>query len=252
MISKFLWCLALAPLLLSACSTGESDEAREAGASEHERVLLSENFDSYEDGERPSGWWMEGGEDYFVENGRLHIKSDPSTERAPGYVATVWNEKKFSGDVRVEFDAHVTASSLDVNNINFFLLYSHPAPDSTLYETRNTRADGGYGYYHELNGYIFTFVQSDESDESNNARFRMRRCPGFELIDENHAFESRPGKTYHVSITRRGDNLSYAVDGTAYLQATDEKYNWTDGLMGVRTFHTDLWVDNLRVTRPTE
>lgn len=247
MRSIYIGCAALL-FVLPACSSDRPEQA--SGDAEHgEEVLYTENFDSYADGERPSDWWMEGGEDLFVQDGKLHIKSDPDEERSSGYVATVWNQKGFSGDVTVEFDAHVTASSQDVNNINFFLLYSHPSEDSTLYETRGTRADGGYGHYHTLNGYIFTNVKSDKSASENNARFRMRRCPGFELIDENYAYESQQGKTYHITITKRGDRLSYAVDGTAYLEATDDKYNWTEGLMGLRTFHTDLWVDNFRVTQ---
>ncbi len=248
------FCLGCAALLIAAlgCSSDQSaPEMNASSADDQPTVLYQEDFDDYEEGTRPADWWVEGGESVEVQDGRLLIKSDPAQERAPGYVATVWNREGFSGDLRIEFDAQVVASSMDVNNINFFLNYSHPSPDSTLYETRQSRADASYAYYHELNGYIFTFVKSGQREE-NQARFRMRRCPGFELIDENHAFNSEQGRTYHITILKEGNRLTYIVDGTAFLQSKDEKYNWTEGLAGIRTFHTDLWIDNFTVTRPNQ
>lgn len=223
--------------------------AQAVAAQNGETVLYSEDFDSYEDGELPSGWWAEGGQAVYVQDGRLLIESDPETERAPGHAATVWNQQSFSGDVQVTFDAHVVASTIAANNINFFLHYTHPGADSTIAGTRNLRLDGMYGHYHDLNGYIFTFLNMRRT-EKDEARFRMRRCPGFELIDENFAYHNRQGETYHVTITKQGNTLTYAVDGTVYLRATDDRYNWTEGLMGFRTFHTDVWFDNLTVTRP--
>ena len=77
----------------------------------------------------------------------------------------------------------------------------------------------------------------------------MRRCPGFELIDQRITYNSRQGETYHITITKRGKDLSYAVDGTVYLRATDDKYDWTKGYIGFRTFDSDVWFDNLTVRR---
>lgn len=250
MIYRVLY-LGLGTLLVasSACTSGRSQNEAEAPEQDSKAVLYAEDFDSYEDGELPHGWWLEGGEAVYIEDGRLVIKADPETERAPGHAATVWNKNQFSGNVQVEFDVHVVASSINVNNINFFLHYTHPGGNSTLYETRNFRLDGMYDHYHDLNGYIFTFVNTRRT-EKDEARFRMRHCPGFGLMNENYAYHCHKGQTYHVTITKQGDSLSHAVDGTVYLQGVDEKYNWTEGLMGFRTFHTDLWIDNFKVTRP--
>lgn len=228
--------------------SGPSPQAQAMGGQE-EPVPYAESFDAYESGTMPPGWWAEGCEQVFVQDGRLLVQADPDEERGPGHACTVWNEKAFSGDVQVEFDAHVVASSIEANNINFFLYYTHPEEGATLSETRQFRLDGGYNKYHSLNGYIFTYVNTRRT-EKNEARFRMRRCPGFELIDEKYAYHNHAGETHHIKITKQGNRLSYAVDGTVYLRATDDKYNWTKGLMGFRTFHTDVWIDNVRVTQP--
>ena len=86
------------------------------------KVIFEETFS---DG-KMDGWWVEGGQKVWVEDGRLHMKADPAENRAPGYVCTAWCEKEFPADVMVEYDAHVVESAIDTNNINFFLSYSHP------------------------------------------------------------------------------------------------------------------------------
>jgi hypothetical protein len=196
--------------------------------------------------ELPEGWWVEGGEKVWIEDGRLRVKADPTGEDTPGHVCTVWSDEPLSGDLQVDFDAHVVGSTLGVNNINFFLFYSDPA-GKPLYDSRAERSDADYGRYHDLNGYIFTFLNAG-AESGNKARVRMRRCPGFELLAETHDYHCRQGTTYHVTITRKGGRISFAVDGTVYLEAEDAS-PWREGLFGLRTFRTDLWWDNIRVRR---
>lgn len=212
----------------------------------NETVIFTENFNSYKEGELPSGWWVEGGQAVFVQNGHLLVKADPEKKHGSGYVATVWYHRQFSGDIRIQFDAHVVSSTIDANNINFFLFYSNPSESATMYSTRNLRLDGSYNHYKNLNGYIFTYLNAS-GDNTGKARFRMRRCPGFELIDENFAYQNSKGKTYHITVTKIGDELAFAVDGKVYLKKRDKKYNWEKGLIGFRTYQTILWFDNLKV-----
>jgi hypothetical protein len=170
-------------------------------------------------------------------------------------VATVWHRKPLPGNVRIEFDAHVIESSIDANNINFFLCYSHPA-GRTMYGTREQRADADYGRYHVLNGYIFTFLNDFQKkggahpDGSSKGRFRMRRCPGFNLVGETYDGHCRKGDTYHVVVAKKGGRLTYAVNGKRYLQWTDPKPH-SGGMMGLRTFRTYLWWDNIKVRELT-
>jgi len=151
-----------------------------------------------------------------------------------------------SGDVKVSLDAHVLGSSAGVNNINLFLMYSDPS-GKPLCETRDARASGGYDLYHPLNGYIFTFLNADEEDKG-RARFRMRRCPGFNLLTETFDYHCRQGVTYHLEITKRAGAITFGVDGGTYLEHEDP-HPWNEGILGLRTFKTDLWWDNIRVER---
>jgi len=216
--------------------------------------LLFEDFEGHEHGAAwKADWWVEGGERVWIESGHLHMKADPPGERDRGYVCTVWHKRPFGGDLRVQFDAHVVASSVDANNINFFLFYSDPR-GTPLFATRTERADAAYPHYHKLNGYIFTFLNDTQGeggrapDGTPKARFRMRRCPGFRLVDEAYDYHCRKGLTYHVTVTRQEGRLTYAVDGQVFLRWNDDE-PLSEGHIGLRTFRTDLWWDNIQVER---
>ena len=225
-----------------------------AGDPRAESLLFREGFGDTPDGDRlPDGWWVEGGQRVWIEGGRLHVRANPKPgQGAASRVCTVWYDREFGGDLRVEFDAHVVASEREVNNINFFFLYSDPTGEP-LHASRETRASADYGYYHGLDGYIVTFLQDVSNveqrwpDGTPRARLRLRRCPGFRLIDETFDYHCRSGVTYRVAMTRRGTRLSYAVDGVVYAEAEDPE-PLERGLIGLRTFYTELWWDNIEVT----
>jgi len=210
------------------------------------KVLLFEDFSQGMD-----NWWVEGGEKVWVQDGRLHVKADPP-QRGPGYVATVWCKTPLPANVKVEFDAHVIHSAIDVNNINFFLSYSDPS-GAALFDTRQSRATGGYKLYHQLNGHIFTFLKDTKlaggprGDGKAKARIRMRRCPGFQLMTQCYAYHCERGVTYHCTITKNGGELTFGVDGEVYLKATDPD-PLPGGLLGLRTYRTELWWDNIKAT----
>ncbi len=155
--------------------------------------------------------------------------------------------RTFSGDLRVEYDACVLGSADVANNINFFFLYSYPS-GVPLSESRQSREDGRYAKYHGLNGYIFTNVANGNGMP---ARFRFRDCPGFNLLTESHEYENRRHTVYHITIEKRGNHLTYDVDGRIVLNANDEQFGAVHdfGLIGFRTWHTELWWDNLVVTQ---
>jgi len=208
-------------------------------------LLLAEDFDGLPDGSPPpSDWWVEGGESVRVESGRLRVKANPSDAKAPGCVCTVWNRTVLSGSLRVDFDACVVESTIDANNINLFLYYADPS-GKPLHDTRASRASGEYGLYHRLNGYIFTFL--NDTERPDRARFRIRRCPGFRLLAETFGYHCRRGVVYHVAVAAREGIITYAVDGEVRLAARDPS-PWSSGLLGLRTYQTDLWWDNIRVT----
>ena len=212
-----------------------------------EKVLFQEDFNSYDDRSTlPPGFWHEGSSAVRIEEKHLRADANLDNNGEDYDASTIWLNKTFTGDLRVEFDAHVLVSEGDKNNINFFFLFSDPSGASLL-QTKDERADGKYGKYHTLNGYVFTFLANGNPEK---ARFRFRDDPGFNLLQENFAYECRQNKTYHITITKQDKRITYAVDGTVYLDTIDDAANpeHTSGIIGFRTWHTDLWWDNLKVT----
>ena len=209
--------------------------------------LLGEDFSRGMD-----NWWVEGGERVWVEDGHLHVKAD--NPKVPGGgVATVWAKTPVHGTFRLEVDAHVVSSTIDANNINLFFCYSDPA-GKPLYDTRETRRGAGYDLYHQLNGYIITFLNDMAGeggrypDGTTKARYRIRRDPGFHLLGEKFDGVCRKGVTYRLGVTKRGGNIAFSIDGQEVLRATDPQ-PLDGGLIGLRTFRTYLWWDNLTVAR---
>ena len=186
-----------------------------------------------------SAWWSEGGERVWVEEGRLHVKAD-APQLPGGGVNTVWCRRALPADFELELEAHVVSSSTDVNNINLFFCYSDPS-GRPLEETRESRSSAAYNLYHQLNGYIATFVK-----EAGAARIRLRRNPGFTLLAEERGGESRGGVTYRLRVRKRAGEIVFSVDGREITRVRDP-HPWSGGLLGLRTFRTNLWWDNIRV-----
>ncbi|MBN2814153.1 MAG: hypothetical protein JXQ80_08755 [Bacteroidales bacterium] len=205
------------------------------------RIMVQGSF-SYPDGPLPAAWWNEGAP-ARIENGRLFVDADNSTERA----STVWLDNKLSGNLLVEFDAKIVSSADLANNINCFFLYSDPC-GRPLRNSQNERKSGSYKLYHKLNGYIFTTVANGDTA---NVRFRLRDNPGFELLGENFTNEMIANQVHHFKIVKIGARLQYWVDGKKVIDAIDDRFNplHTEGIFGFRTWHTTLWFDNLVITQ---
>ncbi|MEX2511291.1 MAG: DUF1961 family protein [Cyclobacteriaceae bacterium] len=159
-------------------------------------------------------------------------------------VSTVWLDRKFSGNLQVEFDAHVVASEELANNLNFFFLYADPAGEN-LRETKGERKDGHYARYHELNGYIFTHLANGSESP---ARFRFRHNPGFTLLHEWNGFECRTATTYRIKVVKMDNNIQYWANGNLIInQKLEPPLLYERGIIGFRTYRTALWWDNLVV-----
>ncbi|MCB0629180.1 MAG: DUF6250 domain-containing protein [Saprospiraceae bacterium] len=199
----------------------------------------------YPEGPLPENYWSEGAP-AEIRDGHLYVNANLPDQQA----ATVWLRREWSGDLLIRFKAHVLASAKERNNINFFLLYSDPL-GTPLEDTRDQRSDGRYARYHDLNGYLFTYVQEPDSAEDAPARFRFRDVPGFDhLLAERYTYTGEGQTTRQIAIEKRGDRISYSVDDQLIFSVRDTMYNrpHTRGLIGFRTFGTELWWDDLSVT----
>lgn len=211
--------------------------------------LIDEDFS-----EGMANWWVEGGESVAVEDGRLVVRADKPGVPG-GRVCTVWCRTPHPADFVLEMDVQVIRSSIDANNINLFLGFSDPG-GLPLYETRASRSSAAYELYHKLNGNIITFLndRTAESgrheDGSTKGRVRIRHCPGFDLLAETFGGRCQQGEPYHVTVTRRNGDITFAVNGSEMLRAHDPQ-PCGPGLLGLRTFSTELWWDNIRI-RPLD
>lgn len=204
-------------------------------------ILWKEKF-NYPDGDLPEMYWSEGCK-AVIKDGRLFVDADTAGYRC----STVWFDKLFSGNISIEFKARIVSSSDSANNINFFFLYSDPA-GKHLKESAPERATGSYGLYHKLNGYIFTNVTDGHEQK---IRYRFRDNPGFNLVDEVFTANKRSGVKRKIKIVKINNRFQYWEDGKKVLDIIDNKYHsvYDQGFMGLRTWHTSLWIDNLIVRK---
>lgn len=213
------------------------------------KKIYSDQFDSFDN------YWAEGGESAWVADHRLYQKADPQVPGDgaaidQGGVSTIWCRTPFPADVEIRVKACVVGSQVGANNINLFLSYA-PPEGTTLWDSRGERANGDYTHYHELEGYIFTFIRDwkftgEWEGADLPARYRMRRCPGFNLLTEKREGLCEQGKVYDLKIRKKGGQLSFSVDGQLMLEATDPE-PLAGGHFGFRTFRTELWWSKLEV-----
>lgn len=235
-----------AAAVLMLCATVAGAEGARMAAQDANCLF----FDDFSRG--MDNWWVEGGVRTWVQDGRLHCDTEPGDAKLPGICATIWCKQKFEGDIKIECDAHVLRSDIEVNNINFFFHFSDTS-GRPIYETRTQRADGAYNKYHVMNGNIVTYL-SDNSTASMQmppderpARVRIRHCPDFDLLNENFAYHCAKGRTYHIEILKQGTHITFKVNGHTLLKA-DDPASPTSGLFGLRTYRTYLWWDNIRIS----
>lgn len=202
-------------------------------------IFGSENFDSVKKGAIPDNWWVEGGQKVGVEDGHLRIKADPY--KGSGKWCTVWTDIIVSGNVQISYDAQILSFRKKSNNVNMFIFYSDPS-GTDLYASRDKRKDAKYSLYHDLDGYIITFVNKE-----NRARIRIRRCPGFRLLIEDYWTHKLRGKTYHFIITKKDDFVTLNIDNGNYILTAEDPKPPVSGRIGFRTYKTDYWVDNLTI-----
>ncbi len=221
------------------------------------KTVFEEDFDRAE-GAR---YWVEGNsEQVWVENGRLVLDGNV----AGSLVVTAFIDREFEGDLCFSYEAEVLASDTakgypeprDVNNLNAFIHYSDPE-GRPLKETRGERADGGYRHYHELNGYIVTFLNGhmaktrEEPEtvmERNTGRIRMRENPGFVLRKEAFQEQSVAGRRYLLQFIYYQGELLFFIDGEYQLgfRASEDR-RFDKGHFAFRTYATKMAVDNFEV-----
>jgi len=110
---------------------------------------------------------------------------------------------------------------------------------------------GRYKGYQAMDNYIVTLVGTDGRDDWGKGltagRTRLRRNPGFNLIDETPR-ENVPGRTYELTFVTFAGRVRYYIDG-------EKIHDWQDpdplpgGYFGLRTFCTVLEYSRVLLAR---
>lgn len=210
------------------------------------KLVFEENFSKdLED------WWVEGDLKVWVNDNKIFVESDKPGQNS-GASGTVWCKKKNPKNFMVTYKACVLQSSLGANNINLFFCYNHPS-DNDLFETKEERATGAYALYHDLNGYIITYLNDYSADAgcyedgSTKARIRMRRCPGFQLVNEDYTYHCHQNRVYDFKLIKHNNKISFFVDGEVRLEWNDTNEPWGEGSIGLRTFQSNLYWEDIKI-----
>lgn len=196
-------------------------------------------------------WWVEGDMDVWAENNKIYVDIDKPGQ-SQGASGTVWLKKKHPKNIIITFKSCVLFSGIGANNMNLFFCYNHPSGNE-LITSKETRATGKYSLYHDLNGYIITFLNDYPAesgkyeDGSTKARIRMRRCPGFQLLIEDYSYHCQQNRIYDFKVIKYKNEISFFVDGKLRLAWKDENDPWQEGLIGLRTFQSKLYWEDLRI-----
>lgn len=186
-------------------------------------------------------WACEGDSRVEIADGRLLIETP---ERG---VATVWYRTPFAGDQLIRFRARVLPPR-QASNINFFFCASLPEGGDFFAQHRT----GAYTDYHRINNYTMTFTGQREGQANAPGYMRLRRNPGFVLLQENLGFKAEIETDYRIDILKRASTLQVFVGGVLALAHDDRdaagaRQDWQGGYVGFRTFATKLWFDDFAV-----
>ena len=144
--------------------------------------------------------------------------------------STLWYDRIFTGSIKINYSACILAP-VKASNINLFFYFD----DGGLTDINRIKT-ADYKLYHNHQTYILTYL-SENKDE---IRIRLRKCPGFVLLKEAYM----PGiieenAVQNLEITMFDGKLTFAANGTELLEYFDDR-PYTAGKIGLRTWNTKL------------
>jgi hypothetical protein len=174
-------------------------------------VLLEENFRNLD------RWHLEGRtEGVSLADGQLRLACEGSEQGAVGTMAFL--KENFPDNIAVEYD-------LVVENHNG-LLITFIAMTGLKGEDAITEAPKREGkfpdYYDGTRSYHVSICRYDD-DGKHTGVSNWRRNPGLKLMVSGKDWCTEIGKTYHVTITKRGPHCRVEVDGKIGAEFTDPR-----------------------------
>lgn len=216
----------LVMVLFSGCVEGTSDK---------KELIFQDDFSG-----DLSNWIIETGESedakVSIENEKMVIDVDRG--------ATVWLDKKLSGNIQIEYDRRVVmedGKNDRLSDLNQFWMARDP--ENSDFFTR----DGNFNEYDSLQLYYFGIGGNTNS----TTRFRKYLGNGkkpliHDFQDEAHLLQ--PNKSYHIQTVVYNGVTKVFVDGKEYFSYED-KEPFTEGYFGFRTTQSRHEIDELKIYR---
>jgi hypothetical protein len=166
--------------------------------------------------------WNTTGADYRITDGRLTI--------ARAYNHPAWLRRKLPADVVIEVDAMSKSPAGDLKMELFGDGESFDADKGSYVSSGYVMILGGW------NNSLSVICRNNEHDEGRKT--------------ERRDFRVEPGRSYHWTITRRGGQLDWKIDGRPFLAWSDPTPLSGPGheYLAVNNWESDVTFDNLAVT----
>lgn len=172
-------------------------------------------------------WHEEGLGRFRRQDGKLRVDA-----REGGY--TAFCKRTLPADILVRYRCRLLPPD-GPNNINLISHCRSPQADPWPLVEK-----GRYKGYQKLPNYIVTFVSGRDEDtgvHESAGRQRLRRNPGFRLIEEKTEMPNESGREYEIRFATQGGRVRYWIDGKNI-------FDWQDpdplpgGHFGLRTYKT--------------
>jgi len=148
--------------------------------------------------------------------------------------ATAWIRQEFPADLVIEYQASLREPK-GGNNLNLF--FCGKGDNGGPLEPSNRT--GAYGDYKVIPNYLMTFV---------SVYTRLRKDPGFHLLNENKNVCAEIGQDYRIKVIKRGGRIQCLINDELVHDHVDEDPHG-EGWVGLRTWHTNVTYDALRIYR---
>jgi len=174
--------------------------------------------------------WLNTGADYRIAGGKLNV--------AGAYNHPLWLRRKLPRDVVIDVDV---MSKSEVGDIKVEL-----CGDGESFDPDRNRYDPT-GYMFVFGGWGNALSIISKLGEHDDAVKVERDSPPGVGATPGKAMEI--GRTYHWTITKKGNTLDWRVDGQPFLSWTDPQPLGGAGheYFGINNWESDVYFDNLRI-----
>ncbi len=245
MAALFLAASAFAVLPPAATTQPSTRAATRPGPGELSMgLILKDDFDA-----DLSNWVVELENDrgtVCIRDGRLDID-------APGG-CTVWLRSKLTDPVVIEYEATVVdwgGPNDRVSDLNCFWMASHPRNPADLFQSKPPRG-GKFVEYDSLRTYYVGYGANDNT----TTRFRRYVGDGTKPLLPEHDLRGpetliEPNRVMRIALVADGGRIEYWRDGERIFRLEDAA-PYRQGWFAIRTVHSHLLIDKVRVSRPRQ